>query len=216
MRSLIIVLVWTCFLTTTNQVVAEDKTANISTEDAAAVQKGVRELGQMFEVDVPEKEQPTPTTEAPEATTPTKTVADVMDKAVDKISGVVGTMAKAIENIAPDVWRIMLKQQYAKAIGGVIPSLGFVIVVWTLSRSFKKWRQRLIDGANTSKDADQYMRNINDEYVWACGFYYGSLIITAFSSLNLVYALRDSIQMLINPEFYAIQDLLRMMLNKGM
>lgn len=189
---------------------------SVTREDAAAVQKGVQELAQMFGV-----EKPKPAQQAQVASTPapTKTVADVMDKAVDKISDVVGAMAQAIKNIAPDVWRIMIKQQYAKAIGGILPWLGLALIVWVVSRSFKQWRLRVIGERNAvtgDENLEKFDKAHGDEYSWACGLYYGSLIITGLAFFFAILDLRTSIQLLINPEFYAIQDLLRMILNKGM
>jgi hypothetical protein len=81
-------------------------------------------------------------------------------------------------------------------------------IFWIISRSFKKWRQKKID-------AKQDYSNDN-EYLWACGLYYVSLILTGVMSLFTFMTLGESIRLLINPEYYAIQDLLRMILNRGM
>lgn len=174
-------------------------------KDSERLRKNVQELGRIFEIEPEPEPKPAITNTPPPAPSTHKTVGDVMDKAIDKVSDVVGAMADAIQKVAPEVWKIMLKQQYAKALGNVIPPIGIAIVLWIASRSFKSWRARIIQVNGTNKD----------EYGWACGFYYGSLILISISSIVAVCIFAASIKYLINPEFYAIQDLLRLILNKG-
>jgi hypothetical protein len=188
---------------------------SVTREDAAAVQKGVEELGQMFGV-----EKPKPTQHVPVAPAQTKTVADVMDKAVDKISDVVGAMAQAINNVAPDVWRIMLKQQYAKAISEVVVPTVFgiiLVVAWLCLRALRV-RIKKADPDVTFCKKNEEGKSTDDPtlyggaaiIMWIIGVIFG------FDALWFGNRLADSSLLLINPEFYAIQDLLRMILNKGM
>lgn len=177
---------------------ADTEKTSVSQADAAAVQKGVQELGQLFGVEQPKKEEP----RKAEVSTTEKTVAQVMDKAIDKVSDVVGAMAQAINKIAPDVWRIMIKQQYAKAIMACIVPVGFLAVLLTYMYFVGKlW--------NPKPDDDDHEPRMWIARILPIG-------LSCFAGLWFFNRLADAAALLINPEYYAIQDLLRMILNKGM
>lgn len=178
-------------------------------QDTAALQKSAKELAQIFGVDGPKKAEE-PKTE--------KNMAAVMDKAIDKVSDVVGAMAKAINNIAPEVWRIMVKQQYAKAVGYVVvPFLALLLFIggFFAARARRNYLLALAKG-----DTDQKIQNLEpiakDETDLFWWFKLVASGLIGWSCLWLANRIADAALFLINPEFYAIQDLLRMILNKGM
>lgn len=178
---------------------ADTEKASVSQADAVAVQKGVQELSQLFNVEQPKKEESKKT----EVSNTEKTVAQVMDKAIDKVSDVVGVMAQTINKIAPDVWKIMLRQQYAKAVMACVVPVGLLMVlILHMKLVGKYWRPDDQDGDEVQA------RRILVRII--------PTIMTFFAGLWFFNRLSDSIALLINPEFYAIQDLLRMILNRGM
>lgn len=193
------------------QVFAADTASLATAENAAAVKKGVEELGKLFAVEAPPQKAEPQKIEVDPA--PQKSMADVMDKAIDKVSDVVGAMAKAISNIAPEVWRIMVRQQYAKGIAFlIVPFLLTLVLVAGFFASKARYDHviSLIGNPNNPERAD------SDE---AGFFWFLKIAFTVFIGLSFVWLanrITDAALFLINPEFYAIQDLLRMILNKGM
>lgn len=202
--------------------------AVVPRSDAAAVQKSVQELGKMFGVETPSS------TAAVSAATPTsqKTIADVMDKAVDKVSDVVGAMAGAINKVAPDVWRIMLKQQYAKAIGDlIVPAVLALIIYLIFVRSMLSMRGKAAAAAkkmNADKEGQgkegpqekspEVFKNDRGDMT-EYGMWYMMVIVSyVVLGISLMWfgnRLADASKFLVNPEFYAIQDLLRMILSRS-
>lgn len=184
-------------------VASTSKTSSVSQNDAVAVQKGVQELGKLFNIETPK--QPEPAASAP--SNAEKTVAQVMDKAIDKVSDVVGAMAQAINNIAPEVWRIMLKQQYAKAIMACVVPVGVILILLAyMGLVGKYWKPEKKTSAYEMTEWEARMACVRVI----------PIALTCVAALWFFNRLADSIALLINPEFYAIQDLLRMILNKGM
>ena len=117
------------------------------------------------------------------------------------VKDLVASVSKTLESVAPNVWRIMIRQQYANAIADlVLPWLLFVIalVIWGITQ--KKWVLK-----DCSSDDEKVARMI---FAWivhvACG---------AIFAIWGAIALSDSIKYLINPEYYAVRDLLTMLLN---
>jgi len=184
---------------------ADTEKASVSQADATAVQKGVQELGQLFGVEKPKKEEP----KKPEVSNTEKTVAQVMDKAIDKVSDVVGAMAQAINKIAPDVWRIMIKQQYAKAIMACVVPVGLLLVMIVyMTLVGKYWKPARPEDHEGDKEVEWELRMAFVRIF--------PTIVACLAGLWFFNRLADAAALLINPEFYAIQDLLRMILNKGM
>jgi len=181
---------------------ADTEKASVSQADAVAVQKGVQELGQLFGVEQPKKEEPKKV-EAPSNTE--KTIAQVMDKAIDKVSDVVGAMAQAMEKVAPKIWEIMIRQQYAKALMACVVPVGMLLILATYMKLVGKyWTTESCDGDGETETGRLFLVRIIPT------------ILACFAGLWFFNRLANSIALLINPEFYAIQDLLRMILNKGM
>ncbi len=209
MKKLLMSLFLFSFLVISNSYADEVSKGGVSQQDAVAVKKGVEELGQLFGVEAPKKEtpqqvSPTPTTE--------KTIAGVMDKAIEKVSDVVGVMAQAINKIAPDVWRIMIKQQYAKAIMNCVVPVGLLLVLFAYMKFIGTyWKPE--------KEEDQEKEDQSEFTEWhlrMCLVRILPIFLLCCAGLWFFNRLSDSIALLINPEFYAIQDFLRMILNKGM
>lgn len=207
------------FLLFSGQVVlAEENISSpqVSKQDAAAVQKGVKELGKLFGVEAPEKKVEEPVKVEVE----NKTVADVMDKAIDKISDVVGVIAQTMSKVAPEIWEIMLRQQYAIAIMNLIVPLGLILVLSLymifVGYFWKPWKSEKKD---TDTEDEKYKNKKKEEEEETARAIFVRIIPTialCLTGLWFFNRLSDSISLLINPKYYAIKDLLRMIMNSGM
>lgn len=89
----------------------------ITPEDAKKVREEVKKLGEIFGVKAEEKG------EKKEGQKKEVTMASVADKALDLMTQSVATISAAIQKVAPEIWRIMIKQQYAKAIADLFRAL---------------------------------------------------------------------------------------------
>lgn len=130
----------------------------------------------------------------------TTTMAEVADKVVTLGARAIAQAADSVEKVAPKVWGVMVRQQYAKAIGDLtVPFVGFVIALVIFVRT-KAFRIRVWQNNTLNEDAFMAIAIV------------AALIAAAFW---FAYALSNSVMYLINPEFYAFRDLLVMILNKG-
>jgi hypothetical protein len=140
-----------------------------------------------------------------------KTMADVADKALDRAmnmaSGVVVSLSKTLESVAPHVWRIMVVQQYAKAATNIIFPLSFVLLFsFLMLVRAKMWKR-------PNQNESSYW---SDSY--AAWFWVGNLLPMFCLSCSFLWLganFADSVSYVINPEYYAIRDLLQMVLNPG-
>ena len=82
--------------------------AGLPAAQAEIIRRDLRALAQTVGVDP-----------APEAESE-KTMVDVADKALGLASGALGRVAEGLQVIAPEIMRIMIRQQYARAIGDLI------------------------------------------------------------------------------------------------
>jgi hypothetical protein len=144
-----------------------------------------------------------------------KTVADVLDKGLESFSQFAVTLEGVVSKYAPEVWRIMILQQYSKAIGypafwGLM-LLG-IIIIQRIVRSFfgmekgqSLWKPTEADTKNIRYSFENY----NGAY-WA-RVWTGGIIPLVFSvpvTIAFFYSLTESIMILINPEYYALRDII--------
>jgi hypothetical protein len=165
-----------------------------SPADQALIQNQVRELGNAFGVEVPKKAE-VPKTEKSE-----KNIADVADRALTMVSDVTAQLSNILAKVAPDVWKIMIKQQYAKAIMGIIVPFGLLVLLLIYIKLVHYfWKEETVN---------------TDEW-WFRAWLTKIIPIAAcfIDSIWLFNRAADSVAYLINPEYYAIQDLLRMLLS---
>lgn len=167
---------------------------------AAELRKDLQTLGQVFGIDAP-KEAPKKedAKSPPPASVPQKNMADVADRALTMVEGVTARLSDTLKGIAPEVWRIMLKQQYAKAIAWPVGNLAFIALclLWGVVMSYF-WK------SGTKPDTPDDGR-----------FWFTKLIPLVFGTVGgmfLAYNLSWTVLLLINPEYYAIQDLLKTLL----
>lgn len=171
----------------------KDQKATFNDQDKAKAQKELEDLGKAFGAE--------PQTEKKETPQP-KTIADVADKALDKVGDLVSSIASNMQKIAPEVWRIMIRQQYAKAIAGPVTPLGLLLLVFfyrhILSKRFK------IDSVDNEPNQPS--------------FWFARVIPVFFLIVFggwLFGEIGSSVKILINPEYYAVRDLVQLLLNRG-
>lgn len=130
-----------------------------------------------------------------------KNVADVMDKGLDMLSGYVGTLEGVVSKFAPEVWRIMVKQQYAKAIS--YPVFWGLLILLPIGFH---WMGRKSVGAK--KGQPLYEADTDSD-----GFLYGLFCILPsvagmVCGAFFIYYLSQSIMIAVNPEYYALKDII--------
>ena len=126
-----------------------------------------------------------------------KTIADVADKALDLVSNAVAQISATIQNVAPEIWRIMIRQQYANAVGYVMFPLGLLAVFYVFRDQLaKRWQPTTDDG-----------RGVKTAFVETI-----PIIIMVLSGIGFAWGLTRALQIFINPEYYAVRDLIRILL----
>jgi hypothetical protein len=141
-----------------------------------------------------------------------KTIADVADKAVDMADRMVSKAAESLQKVAPDVWRIMIRQQYVKAISGPILPLTLLAIVLIYYKVLKKW---IPDHNNSETLGSPNDPNNPLVFFWIVFQYWIPVVCGIWFSIWFSMAMTESIKYLVNPEFYAVRDMLMMILNKG-
>lgn len=176
-------------------------------ESAEELRKQFETLGKVVGIEV------APVVKTPEATE--KSMADVADRALDMTENMVGQLSETFQRIAPDVWRIMYKQQYAKALSMLIGPLLWLVacLVVNLIGTLLWIPKSRIDELQAGDDKDQYA------VYWAIRFFGFQLAPGVVATLTaLIFASTSAgeiVRLLVNPEYYAIRDLLQMILSGG-
>lgn len=132
-----------------------------------------------------------------------KTIADVADSALQLTKGLVVSISETLQKVAPNVWRIMIKQQYVKAVSGVLIPWGIFFVFFVYMKVLRnKWvlQERCSVEERTTKLIIAIIIPI---------------IVCVGSGIVGVCSIANAFKYIINPEFYAIKDLLVMLLGSG-
>jgi hypothetical protein len=184
-------------------------------EDLAKMRETLNQLSKAMDKDTAPNAAPaaTPATSSSAAVDPPKktTMADVANKALDMMGAGVAVISSNLQKIAPHVWRIMIMQQYAKAayeiaeplclfLGGLL----FILVMRLL------WKPKLVLTSEepksrynssdwTDKDTEKvkyaFRSVVPSVYLIIVGLWLGTSIGT-------------SVKYVINPEYYAVKDIL--------
>jgi len=121
--------------------------------------------------------------------TPSKSWPEVADKALDLGAKFIGSVADVIEKIAPEVWRVFIVQQYAKAGSELIGPFGVLIIALIAKPVIERnWVAK--------KDSDYT-------------FFAKVLPILAALGAGLFFfsALASNFPRVVNPKYYAVQDI---------
>jgi len=138
-------------------------------------------------------------------------LVDVVDKALDKFGTAVTLVYTNVEKAAPRVWQIMVWQQYAKAISGILGPLLTLLLIFILYKFINRhWTPKVDETWNDSwgtRTAGFWFRAVFTKAVpLAAGF------ITCWS---LFVQAKASSLLLVNPQYYAIRDLLVLLLGNS-
>jgi len=127
-----------------------------------------------------------------------KTLVEVSDRALTMIERMVTTAASGLEKAAPQVWRVMVRQQYAKAIQGPVFALFLLMTALALRLVARKvlgpYDPHESDGAAVARA--------------------GTWILLGVAFIRFGAMLSNSAVYLINPEYYALRDLVQVLLGK--
>lgn len=118
-----------------------------------------------------------------------KTMADVADKAVDKITAGVEAVAKAVEKVAPHVWEVLVRQAFAEGVVSLVTAAVTILVVSIAARLAWKRRKSL------------------DDDLWSPLLIPGGMI-AAFGIVFAIMELRDGLLHVLTPEYYAATQLI--------
>jgi hypothetical protein len=129
-----------------------------------------------------------------------KSVADVADRALNMVEQGSKYMEDHIKKVAPELWRIMVRQQYGTALGNLMLSLGWMIAA-VLAHFFlgKMW------ALPANKDSEEHGARIVIVAIIPT-------VVGLWAFIVLMWTLGDSVKLLFNPEYYAVRDLVRVIL----
>jgi len=126
------------------------------------------------------------------------TFAGVADKTVSETFSIIRDSASVVgdtvKKVAPEVWRILILQQYVKAMKNIFVSLMFFLLTYMYYRTINKWYKK--------PDYD------DDAWIVCCRIL--PAIAAVLVSIIMIFNIDASIQHLINPEYSAILDLVDM------
>jgi hypothetical protein len=124
----------------------------------------------------------------------------------------VASVANSIQKIAPHLWRIMIVQQYTKAIGDLVVPFGcLIIAIGYLFIIRKKWALYPKDQRTIKVYESNYATT-----EWVCQVIFRQILapaVVVITSLFFLAYLSESIKYIINPEYYAVKDILTMVLH---
>lgn len=185
--------------------------------DADQLRHDLGPVAQAFGVKNPNADAASNSTDSTNAVAPTehKTIGDVADRGLTMLQELTGKIADSLSKIAPQVWHIMLQQQIAKAIVKPLGSLAWMIGAFAFSRiglsQIKKPAGEWFRDPDPTKRYEQGQQLTDAGGVAllrVIGFEVFPGVIGFFAFLVFVGDVQFSILHLMNPAFYAIQDLL--------
>lgn len=143
---------------------------------------------------------------------------DILDKSLDKLTSFTSSLEGVIKSYAPEVWRIMLIQQYAKAIayplfwGLLLIGLGLVYKALRKFFGIEKGQAIFVDEDCEHNGKNHSYYSTHSDAYWARAWFAAiiPLILCIILSIVFLYSLTESIMVGINPEYYAIKDLIQL------
>ena len=183
--------------TTTPAVVITSTQSQPSAEDIKKAKETIQEL---LNSDIQTSKQS-------QATSQTKNVADVMEKGLDVLSGYVATLEGVVSKFAPEICRIMILQQYSKAIGYPLFWGLMLLSVFIIYKILRSWWGLSKDSNTMQQQTDED----DDGYVFRVFLSIVLLICGGVFSVFFLNALSDSVMIAINPEYYALKDIIQLL-----
>jgi hypothetical protein len=127
-----------------------------------------------------------------------KTIADVLDKSVDKLSGGAAEIAKAAKQMAPHAWEVAVRQQVAEGWMSIACNAAWIAFVLAVATIFALLVRR-------------HWARIRQDDDLASGVVVGGTVGVAIALLTVCFAVdaaTDAALKIANPEYYAAKALL--------
>lgn len=127
---------------------------------------------------------------------------DDVERALNTFSGLVTSIAVKLEKEAPRIWDVMIRRQYSNALSMLIVPGSLVLIclslVFVLGRT---WRPEAVD-------RDSQFAKLWVAYILPT---VGSIIAAIWFVVQLSFA----VELIVNPEFGAVRDVITMMVAPG-
>jgi hypothetical protein len=127
-----------------------------------------------------------------------KTAADVAGQALNMLSAGVSKISDLVQKTAPEVWRIMIRQQYAEVAVDVGLSALFLSVAIGVFYATKRYLK--------IEEPKQYGDDNDWKHVCKWWVFAGILVTSIIFVCNVGFGIGK----LINPEYYAIKSMLEL------
>ncbi len=144
-----------------------------------------------------------------------KTVGDVMDKGLDMFKNAIVFVAGKIEQVAPQLWRVLLVQQYVKGVQIILPPLGFLLLIFVSRKTLLKWWPK--DADDDNPEATPWGTDTPLTRKGTRGLFIVALPIFLFivGGVWLYQSLTEATGYFVNPYYYALKDLVLLVRNPG-
>lgn len=149
------------------------------------------------------------------------TVGDALDKGLDMAKETVVYLAGKIEQVAPQLWRVLVVQQYVKGATSLINPLGFLLVILLYRRLLLKWWKPQ-PGDDDPKERAFTEAVGEDEIPFPTRKGWRGLLSIAVPLAMLVIggiwfcsSITDAAGYFINPNYYALKDIITLVKNPG-
>lgn len=127
---------------------------------------------------------------------PAKTAVDVADQALTMLSGAASKISDMLQKTAPEVWRIMIRQQYTEAVRDTSVSALFLLLTVVTYFSTRKYLK--IDETVWKYSTEQDWKHVCKWFILG-----GNLV----AAIVFICYLAGSIGQVMNPEYYAIKNM---------
>ncbi len=142
------------------------------------------------------------------------TIASVLDKSIDKLSGGASEVAKAVKQMAPHAWEVAVRQQVVEGWSGlVIPALVLLVAIsavrfWLKNGPAYKLRAQTSEKKRyPSLNSNKAVEECDADDYWMVTVLGGIVFLVAVA-FSLGCAI-SSIRQLANPEYYAAMAILQ-------
>lgn len=184
-----------------DQVVGAPPSDVLTVEDRAVLRADLERVAQVLGVEtkpVAAEAAVKPVEPKPEALKTEKTIAEVSDRALTLVERAVTSAAVGLEKAAPQVWRVMVRQQYAKAIQGPV----FALFLFLCMLGLKIVSRRT---AGVYREGEDGAITFGRIVTW---------IALGIAFVNFGDSISRAAVYVINPEYYALRDLVQILLGK--
>lgn len=126
-----------------------------------------------------------------------KTIADVLDKSIDKLSGGAAEIAKAVKQVAPHAWEVAVRQQLVEAYVGMgvfVAGCALLLVLIRVTRRIAR-----------SEDSGGRVRGYfgDSEPSAAAPFTLSAGLLAIVLMIRAFWCVPDDVMQALNPEYYA-------------